>query len=249
MTTLQPQPQQVLLREEADGGGGGVVVGGSGGGARATLLYHLAHAYLLEEGESTRVAEAIDSATQAVELSPRTGKAWLILGLANERLGTAAGLDAAVRCYTRGAKVKKRHFWSTLYTNSDRFTKTGSGNIGKTQKKSAVFLQEEPGAVGNWHNLALLLGRAERWEGSLAAAEGALAAVPGHAAGWVARGNAQRKLGHLLRALQSYRTAGEVAPRHVAAWHNMGVVLHELGRARESADALSRAGELEKQQP
>ena len=38
---------------------------------RATLLYQLAHAFLLEGG---RVAEAVQSATQAVDLSPRAGK-------------------------------------------------------------------------------------------------------------------------------------------------------------------------------
>lgn len=38
---------------------------------RATLLYHLAHAFLLEGGH---VAEAIESATQAVDVSPQAGE-------------------------------------------------------------------------------------------------------------------------------------------------------------------------------
>ena len=38
---------------------------------RATLLYHLAHAFLLEGG---RVTEAVETATQAVELSPQSGE-------------------------------------------------------------------------------------------------------------------------------------------------------------------------------
>ena len=91
-------------------------------------------------------------------------------------------------------------------------------------------------------NLALLLGKVGRWEGSLEAAEGGLAAMPGHAAGWVARGNAQRGMGKQLQdqdghkeegvqrlgeALESYRAAASAAPRHVAAWHNQGVVLRE----------------------
>ena len=73
--------------------------------------------------------------------------------------------------------------------------------------------------------------------------------MKGHAAGWVARGNAQRELAQPLAALESYQTAVKVGPRHTAGWHNMGVVLHELGRTRESAEALSRARDLEKQRP
>ena len=141
---------------------------------RATLLYHLAHAFLLEADHE---AEAVECAKQAVELSPHSGtlttvliemrcplkrcstgiialtrlpslitlllrccagKAWQILGLAHERLGTA---DAAVRCYRRGTR-------------------------------------EEPRVVGNHYNLALLLGQAGHWQASLAAANGGLAAVP-----------------------------------------------------------------------
>ena len=73
--------------------------------------------------------------------------------------------------------------------------------------------------------------------------------LQGHAAGWVARGNAQRELKLPLAALESYQTAVEVGPRHVAGWHNMGVVLHELGRAKDSNEALRRARELEHQRP
>lgn len=71
----------------------------------------------------------------------------------------------------------------------------------------------------------------------------------GHAAGWVARGNAQRQLTQPLAALESYQTATEVGPRHVAGWHNMGVVLHELGRVAASDAALGRARELKNQRP
>jgi tetratricopeptide (TPR) repeat protein len=38
---------------------------------RATVLYHLAHAFLLEAGRET---EAVESAIQAVELSSHSGK-------------------------------------------------------------------------------------------------------------------------------------------------------------------------------
>ena len=71
----------------------------------------------------------------------------------------------------------------------------------------------------------------------------------GHAAGWVARGNAQLQLAQPLAALASYQAAVKVGPRHTLGWRNMGVVLRELGRTRESAEALSRALDLEKQHP
>jgi tetratricopeptide (TPR) repeat protein len=133
------------------------------------------------------------------------------------------------------------------------------GNSPLVTKKGVLRLL---GVVGNWYNLALLLGRVGDWEGSLDASERGLAAMPGHAAGWVARGNAQRgqskKLQdqsdpaaaqRLAEALESYRAAASVAPRHVAAWHNQGVALHELARSQESVAALNRARALEKQQP
>ena len=199
----------------------------AGKGLKSALLYHLAHSYLLADTVGGRLAEALEAAMAATEVAPTEAKAWLIRGLVHERL---ADLDAAVRCYDRGAR-------------------------------------EQPSVVGNWYNLALLLGKVGRWQGSLDAAEGGLAASPGHAAGWVARGNAQRGLSKqvqddessrktgqperwlLADALESYRAAARAAPRHVAAWHNQGVVLHELRREQESTAALSRARALEKRQP
>ena len=38
--------------------------------------------------------------------------------------------------------------------------------------------REDPGVVGNWYNLALLLAQAGQWDASLEAADGGLAAMP-----------------------------------------------------------------------
>ena len=47
---------------------------------------------------------------QAIDLGAHlsAGKAWQILGLSHERLGTADGDDAAVRCYRRGTQEDPR---------------------------------------------------------------------------------------------------------------------------------------------
>lgn len=54
---------------------------------RATLLYHLAHAFLLEGG---RAAEAVETATQAVELSPQSGE----FSLPNQKMGVLRSPDS-----------------------------------------------------------------------------------------------------------------------------------------------------------
>lgn len=94
----------------------------------------------------------------------------------------------------------------------------------------------------DWHsNHATVLYDLKDFEGSLAAAEAALAINPRHGAARTSLGNALKSLGRTQSAEKAYRDAVAMDPANAAAHGHLADLLFRTGRMAEAADSASRS--------
>ncbi|HET9404682.1 MAG TPA: tetratricopeptide repeat protein [Burkholderiales bacterium] len=91
----------------------------------------------------------------------------------------------------------------------------------------------------------------QRNQASLALAEfqQAVQLDPDNAEFLKSRGNAERALGNLQGAVESYRRSLEAAPEYLPALYNMGLVLREMNRLEEAESYFRRVHELDPRDP
>lgn len=97
----------------------------------------------------------------------------------------------------------------------------------------------DPDTPAPWYNLAVALGREERYQDAVAAYEEAIRRAPHEAEFYLQKGHCQHMQGDLAGAAASLRSYLELSPEDAESWTTLGVIESEQGHT-EAAYAAYR---------
>jgi tetratricopeptide (TPR) repeat protein len=187
---------------------------------------------------SRQPAAAVKMARAALELEPRMGTGWVVLGQALKASG-------------RNEEAERAYEQAICLDGMDAQARTGLGELmlatdrpEEAIKQFELALRKRPSMAAAHMGLGHALAMTGRYEEALSRYEKAQAFCPRMAEIHFSAAYALAHLGKMKESETRYRQALALRPNFAAAWMNLGSLLREQGQEFYAEAALKRAVEL-----
>ncbi|MDC3129172.1 tetratricopeptide repeat protein [Paracoccaceae bacterium] len=179
--------------------------------------------------------QALDKASQLLQLFPYSVFLYNIKGAANRRLGQ---LDKALEAYTKALSINP----------NDANACNNTGNVFKDQGKLEEAIEAyrkaltiKPEYAEAYNNMGIAFQDQGKLDKAIDAYNKALSIKPEYAEAYYNMGVSLQEQGKLDEAVEAYNTALSIKPEYAEAYNNMGIAFQEQGKLDEAVEAYNTA--------